>query len=166
MGWKKALIAVCNCVCICVFTYLVSDFLSGPSVLFTCLFQHLAEYRGQSNSSINIWVSEWMEEVIVGRISQPINKIDFFPVAAFSTRAHQRKAPARTCTANKRLFCTEGKGCSRSEVQGLWSQMDLGSNPGSAKASHSLLNSMISLIYKMEIRLSHRVTVLGGLSNA
>lgn len=25
-----------------------------------------------------------MEEVIVGRISQPINKIDFFPVAAFS----------------------------------------------------------------------------------
>ena len=54
MGWKKALNTVCNYVFICVFTFIVSDFLSGPSVLFTCLFQHLAEYPGQSNSSINI----------------------------------------------------------------------------------------------------------------
>jgi len=53
-GLEKTLNTVCNYVFICVFTYLVSDFLSGPSVLFTCLFQHLAEYPGQSNSSINI----------------------------------------------------------------------------------------------------------------
>lgn len=69
---------------------------------------------------------------MAGRMSQPIN----ISYCCILTWVHQLKSPARTCTANKGLFCTEGKGCSRGEVPGLWSQMDLGSNPGSTKASH------------------------------
>lgn len=65
-----------------------------------------------------------------GRMSQPINKIDFFPIAVSS---HGFISESLLLGL---VLQTEGKGCSRGEVQGLWSQMDLGSNPGSAKTSH------------------------------
>lgn len=100
------------------------------------------------------------------RMNQLMNKIDLFPIAAFPRHTGSSVSLLLRLVLQKRdRFTQKGRAVAKVKCKGLggrWTWVQIQAQPRQL----SLLNSVISLIYKTEIRLPHRVIVLGGLSNA